>query len=480
MSGPILYHETTKHSPASVRFASRRLDWSTKPDPFKLYPELPAEPLPAPSSDTGFPCTDAIAGTLGPSRSLDAAELCRLLKLGAGINKVVRLPDGTRFHFRTYACAGALYPIEVYLACGGIPGLEPGLYHYSPLEDALRRLRAGDPRAHLRRAVGAFQSAGAAPVSVVLTGIPWRTTWKYRQRGYRHLFWDAGMIAANLLALAASGGHSSEVILGFDDGELNQLVGVDGHREMAICVVPIGGAPGTPVPGMPAGPAPPVDHTSAKLSHWEREYREIAEAHRQTSISNVAEAEIWHEEPFPIQQPPPGRLSSAGVETVIRRRGSKRFFDPSFAVPIEKLAGILDHAGYKLECDWGRQTTQLGVIAHAVDDLEPGAYAYLDGFDLIMQGDLREKSSYLCLEQPLGGDGAATVFLLADLQDAFRRLGNRGYRAAQLDAGITGGRIYLGAYACGFGATGLTFYDDEVKTFFQTEAEPMLVVALGG
>jgi hypothetical protein len=29
------------------------------------------------------------------------------------------------------------------------------------------------------------------PLCLVLTGIPWRTTWKHRERGYRHLFWEA-------------------------------------------------------------------------------------------------------------------------------------------------------------------------------------------------------------------------------------------------------------------------------------------------
>ena len=43
-----------------------------------------------------------------------------------------------------------------------------------------------------------------APAVLGLTGIPWRTAWKYSERGYRHLFWDSGMIVANLLALAAS------------------------------------------------------------------------------------------------------------------------------------------------------------------------------------------------------------------------------------------------------------------------------------
>ena len=62
------------------------------------------------------------------------------------------------------------------------------------------------------------------------------------------------------------------------------------------------------------------------------------------------------------------------------------------------------------------------------------------------------------------------------------RFGNRGYRAAQLEGGITGGRLYLAAYALGFGATGLTFFDDEVTDFFSPHAagkSVMFLTALG-
>ena len=62
------------------------------------------------------------------------------------------------------------------------------------------------------------------------------------------------------------------------------------------------------------------------------------------------------------------------------------------------------------------------------------------------------------------------------------RFGNRGYRAAQLEGGIIAGRMYLSAYAQGFGASGLTFYDDEVIDFFSPHAagkSVMFLIALG-
>ena len=49
--------------------------------------------------------------------------------------------------------------------------------------------------------------------------------------------------------------------------------------------------------------------------------------------------------------------------------------------------------------------------------------------------------------------------------------GNRGYRAVQLEAGAIGGKMYLAAYAQRLGATGLTFFDDDVINFFSPHAK---------
>jgi hypothetical protein len=74
------------------------------------------------------------------------------------------------------------------------------------------------------------------------------------------------------------------------------------------------------------------------------------------------------------------------------------------------------------------------------------------------------------------------IYFLADLQPILQRFGNRGYRAVQLEAGILGGKLYLAAYAQRLGATGLTFFDDEVVRFFSPHAEgksAIFLVAVG-
>ena len=133
----------------------------------------------------------------------------------------------------------------------------------------------------------------------------------------------------------------------------------------------------------------------------------------------------------------------------------------------------------------GATLLDLYVIAHAVDGLAPGTYHYRrdDGsLELLREGSFRPAAGRLGLTQELPADAAANVYCLTDLSTVLRQLGNRGYRAAQLEGGITGGRMYLAAYAQRFGATGLTFFDDEVTEFFSPHAagkSVMFLVALG-
>ena len=90
---------------------------------------------------------------------------------------------------------------------------------------------------------------------------------------------------------------------------------------------------------------------------------------------------------------------------------------------------------------------------------------------MLREGDFRDKAGYLGLEQELPADASVCFFFLADLQKITKVFGNRGYRAVQIEAGIIGGKLYLAAYAQKLGATGLTFYDDDVVNFFSPHSK---------
>ena len=113
--------------------------------------------------------------------------------------------------------------------------------------------------------------------------------------------------------------------------------------------------------------------------------------------------------------------------------------------------------------------------------LRPGAYFFgreQSTLQLLKEGEFRAHAHHLGLEQELPADGCVAIFFLADLKRILERYGNRGYRAVQLEAGIIGGRIYLAAYAQHLGATGLTFFDDDVINFFSPHAKDKSAIFL--
>ena len=72
------------------------------------------------------------------------------------------------------------------------------------------------------------------------------------------------------------------------------------------------------------------------------------------------------------------------------------------------------------------------------------------------------------MEQDHPRDAAVNVFQVGDLDAIVERLGDRGYRWAQLEAGIRAGRLQIGAFMRGWGAAASTFYDDEVSRLLET------------
>jgi SagB-type dehydrogenase family enzyme len=163
---------------------------------------------------------------------------------------------------------------------------------------------------------------------------------------------------------------------------------------------------------------------------------------------------------------------------VILRRGSTRTFDRTESITLAQLSTILDRATRGLPADFlepfGGQLNDLYLIVHSVQGLKPGAYFFhrkRNTLELLNEGEFRAEAHHLGLEQDLPADACVDIFFLADLNRILERYGNRGYRAVQLEAGAIGGRMYLAAYAQHLGATGLTFFDDDVTNFFSPHAK---------
>src|SRR5919201_6000264 len=234
------FHDRTTHTQQSVRTSGHMLEWDIKPFPFKVYTDLPSIPLPRAIDPIA---TDTLVALTAPPASarerLTLERLTALLYFSAGVTKKKTYPGGGEVLFRAAASTGALYQTEVYVAAGDVEGVPAGLYHFSPGDFVLRRLRDGDVRGNLAEAA-ADDSLGGRAAIIVLSAIYWRNTWKYQARGYRHLFWDSGTMLANLVAVANALGQAPRVDTGFVDADVNRVLALDPDREAALELVAVG------------------------------------------------------------------------------------------------------------------------------------------------------------------------------------------------------------------------------------------------
>jgi len=328
-----------------------------------------------------------------------------------------------------------------------------------------------------------------APVIVACTSTFWRNAWKYQARTYRHCFWDDGTLLANLLAVAAAVDLPARVVLGFVDDELNRLLDLDTEREVTLALVALGSG-GPPPP--PAPPAPRLGLATLPLSAREVDYPAIRSAHAASSLTTAKKVAAWRGPLVPPPFTPPGGptvplapsvATAEPVETVILRRGSTRTFARA-PISLAQLSTILRASTRGIPGDWAARPDPY-LIVHAVDGLDPGTWVLdRDGerLALLRAGEFRREAGHLGLGQALPAEAAVCVFWLVGLNPVLARYGNRGYRAAQLEAAIEGGKSYLAAYALRLGATGLTFFDDDVIRFFSPHAagkSVMFLMALG-
>ncbi len=428
-SGAGLLHRLTSYRPdrrwdeplddPRVRHDLVPNDPQTLPPSLKSYPGgLPVLALPRDVPDPGVAATAVLAGVATAVQPLDAVQLGRVLFLGAGVVRTARR-NGHRLLFRASGSAGARFPLEVYASTRGVDGVPDGVHWYDPAEHALVQIGPA--------AIG-------AATTLVVTGVPWRTGWRYGERGWRHLYWDAGTLLSQLSAAAAGAGLEPRLRSLFPDAVVRDLVGADGVHEYSLGLLSLGEDEPAITPTGPAVPGglPPVELPLC------------------TTAQRAGERDVlgapWPDAAALADVPP-----SDSLDEVVRRRGSQRRMDRSRTLPRSVLRWSLAAALRGVQVPhW--------VAVHGVDDVTPGLYRCPDLSTPLRAADLRRELERVCLDQSLAGDAAYVVIAGTPLST----LDDRSYRDAQLAAGLVEGRLHLAAYALGAGASGMTFLDSDV------------------
>ena len=407
---------------------------------YKRYADsLPRIPLPRDLPSTNAPAVSVLAGVAEvPRRVLDLPQLSRLLHLSAGVVRTTERPYAT-WLFRAAGSAGGRFPLELYVCVPQGTDAPAGTHWYDPHDHAL--VQIGPP------------PRGDAP-AVVVTGVPWRTGWRYRERGYRHVYWDAGTMLAQLLAAAESAGLPTELYGRFPDAEVTALVGADGTHEWPVAVVSLGA-------GTPALEST-EEAATGEVDAAPLEFPLATSAQRAGDRDDLGSP--WaHGEPVDV-----GERGSGPVEEVVLARGSQRRMDPTRGLSESTLRTSMRVAlrGIALQ-HW--------VVVHDVVGIAPGVYRWPDLSSPVLSGDLREELYRVCLDQELPRDAAYVVISATDVS----ALDDREYREAQLAAGLVEGRLHLLAYALGASATGMTFLDSEIPGLLGEQVDGLLFTCVG-
>jgi len=324
---------------------------------------------------------------------------------------------------------------------------------------------------------------------VGLTSIFWREAWKYRDRAYRYCCHDLGHAMMSIILAARALGLPGGAIAHFADSRLTRALGLSGGDEapMAFLVFPSRSSSG----GIRKRPEVTFAGVPNELSAEEVPYELLLGIHRSTilneaavlpthiSAANLAVADGQPLSPEVFREP--SRDNNLGV--IVRRRRSALDFDPRTS-PMERseMEQILDFATRDWRADWrgnfSGQTAAVGkgadfvtmyLYVHRVRDCEPGVYQWDStsrSLGQLHRGNVERVAAYLSLEQALAGNACFAVSMVADLAAAARIFGNRGYRYLHFEAGAIGQRLYLGAEALGWNATGIgAFYDDDVHRY---------------
>jgi SagB-type dehydrogenase family enzyme len=129
--------------------------------------------------------------------------------------------------------AGALYPLEIYIAT------PEGFFRYLPNRHLLELHAEGNLIPKLAAAALHQDCVSGAPAVFVITAVYERTTRRYGSRGERYVHMEAGHAAQNIHLEAVALELGSVAVGAFNDGEVHRALGL-GKDEKPLYLIPAG------------------------------------------------------------------------------------------------------------------------------------------------------------------------------------------------------------------------------------------------
>jgi nitroreductase len=432
-----------------------------KPPPVKEYStRLPRVTLPdvrgsANARGDAVSGAQILSGKSAPDGSaVDLGDLSVILARCAGVK---RKSARSGEYFRAVSSAGNRHPYELYVCANAIDGLPDGVWHYQP-------------HGHVLTLIGPPPAGRAA--TLIVSGVPWRSCWRYAERGYRHVGWDCGTVASHALMAAAAQGLSARLEAAFDDTAVGRLIGARDREEIPMLLVPLGDSdPAVIATG---------DAAQGDLGAGVEEFPVVTAVHEAGNLRGPAEVASWREPRTraDLFSCAPGQIPEEATDeafgALVDGRRSARRFDGSARISQAAARWIVEVASAAPPWDAGR-VHDVRAVLHAADGMTAGVYCSQAGTLVPAGPSTREVTHRICLNQELGRDAAAVLFITPAPGPAVAAEA-RTYRAALLAAGFALGRAYLAAMALRLGCSGLTFVDSDLPA---TIGAPAAIAAVG-
>ena len=523
------YHERTKHQFGRYARSTGTLDWVNQPNPFRRYEGAPLVQLPILGADEE-PLSpryeDLYRRGSVPIVPLTVRSLSRLFEYALALSAWKQV-GSTRWALRSNPSSGNLHPTEGYLLIGALPALAnaPGLYHYAPREHGLERRASGSVECF----AALMREFPRQAFLVGLSSIHWREAWKYGERAFRYCQHDAGHAIGTFRIAAATLGWSAVVLQGLAHETIEGLLGLNraedfagAEREEPELVMLVWPNDSTEPRHAGAPPALPLALDPLLVREFARHgwrgtanrlsrddpvawtvIDEVALASRQ-SITERHRLDLFDAPGPPYQTgafpdgPPAGRI--------IHQRRSLLACDGRTSITAERFYGMLARVMPRAELQANRRPMpwdaipwepriHLALFVHRVEGLDAGLYVLVRDptkvdklrramhgrFDwsvppgcpadlplrMLEAGDARRLATQVSCLQDIAGNGAFSLGMIAEYQEALITQGPWFYRPLFWESGVLGQVLYLEAEAAGIGATGIgCFFDDPVHQVF--------------
>jgi len=192
--------------------------------------------LPAPAKKGGIPLAEAIARRRSirdfTPEPISQSELSEILWAAQGITD-------KSWRCRTVPSAGATYPLEFFVVCGGIKEMDDGIYHYNIDSHSLTRHYQGDVRLELAKAALTQEFIYEAPVDIVICAVYERTLRRYGARGERYVHMEVGHAGQNIYLQATALGLATVAIGAFHDEPVRKVLRLD-KQTKPLYIMPVG------------------------------------------------------------------------------------------------------------------------------------------------------------------------------------------------------------------------------------------------